>query len=272
MAAREYGQYSLVSYVHRLRGERVNLGVLVWHPRFGSKLSRPNNLKRVSCIDRDADLDRLERDFGVIQQTLDDWSDRELSPLEALSAQFRYDLVVSEPLFARITDVNFISERLMSSLIAPDRPRSVRDRDKILDRAFRKEFSQFARHSLSRLGGVGGRFEFSDRRGDTPIWIAAKFRYNEILYIWRTLAYHISDGIGRKREKAKAMDAENNRLRSSPPYDEARLNLAVRVPPGDNDIDDPQVKDWLGLHADKVLPFHNRPTFDYYDPRILLDA
>ena len=125
MIPREYGQYSLISYVNQLRGERLNLGVAVWHPRMGFRFNRTSGLKRVACIDAGVDLRRLERHLKLIRKILEDWTNPEASPLTELAAQFRHDLVVSSPLNARVTDLDFLCERLSAQLMPPVKSRQL---------------------------------------------------------------------------------------------------------------------------------------------------
>src|SRR5215212_4197162 len=118
--AKNLGQYSIVSYIHELRGERVNVGVLVWHPLFGCIFRRSSNLARVRTIDESADLSRVRSALDWINETTKTWPKGDKSPLEILAQQFRHRLVVTSPLNARIQDPPSTLERLSASLLPPE--------------------------------------------------------------------------------------------------------------------------------------------------------
>ena len=270
MSIKEYGQYSLVSYVHHLRGERVNVGVVVWHPRFGWRFPVSDDLKRIACIDREVDLDRVKHDLGVIRETLKDWPKQADSPLVGLALQFRNDLVVSEPLKARVVDIDFTSERLSNSLIAPEHGRTRRSEEAILSKKFRKGFAAFVRESLIHSNVLGGEYNFSVKYYNDPIWIAARFRHQDRLVVWRTLTIAKTDNYGKKKLRAQGVNSENEVLRTIPPYHQARLKIAVRVPENDPDAGDPAMLQWLNRHADGVEIFNRIPTINQNDPALIL--
>src|SRR5271165_5019957 len=99
---RDFGQYSLVSYIHELRGERINLGVLVWHPWLGHDVRFIKSLQRIRCIDESADLERVRIGMQQITNTMNTWMEEEKSPLAALASEFRHGLIVTPPMNARI--------------------------------------------------------------------------------------------------------------------------------------------------------------------------
>jgi len=271
MPIREYGQYSLVSYVHRLRGERVNIGVVVWHPRFGWRFPKADNLKRIACIDRDADLKRIEHDLMTIQQTLIHWGrDRKESPLTELAGQFRHGLVVEEPHNARVTDIDFLTERLSDTLIVANNRKIKPDKDKILDRRFRRSFAGFAKDSLLHLGIFGGEYEFSVQRYNERIWIAARFQHGGHLHVWRTMVFAKSFSYNDKLIRAKAISSENEELRSMPKFRHARLGVAVRVSPDDAEATDQTIDRYITKYADRFQAFSHLPTIDSDDPALIL--
>jgi DUF3037 family protein len=271
MPVREYGQYSLVSYVHRLRGERVNVGVVVWHSRFGWRFPRSDDLKRITCIDRDADLKRIEHDLKAIHQTLTEhWRDRKESPLAELANQFQHGLVVEEPHNARVTDIDFLTERLSSTLIVLDASKAKSNKDKILDKRFRRGFARFAKDSLLHLGILGGEYEFSVKNYNDRIWIAARFHREGRLHLWRTMAFSKSFSYNDRLLRAKAINSENEELRSNRKYKDARLGVAVRVSPEEPETDDQTIESYILKHADIFKKFDHVPTIGSYDPKLIL--
>src|SRR5215216_2088040 len=118
--ARILGQYSIVTYTHELRGERINLGVLVWHPRSGCVFRSTKNLSRIRSIDESADLDRVRASLEQISQVADTWREKNQSPLQDLAREFRHRLVVTHPRSARIQDPLSTLERISATLIPPE--------------------------------------------------------------------------------------------------------------------------------------------------------
>src|SRR5215210_5452571 len=118
--AKNLGQYSVVSYVHELRGERINLGVLVWHPFTGCVFRLPKNPSRVRSIDESADLERVRAAIERIGETVESWPPGSESPLSNLAGEFKHRLVVSPPLNARIQDPSAALERLSATFVPPE--------------------------------------------------------------------------------------------------------------------------------------------------------
>jgi hypothetical protein len=88
--AKNLGQYSIVSYVHEHRGERINLGVLVWHPFTGCVFQLPRNPSRVQLIDESVDLERVRAAIERIGQTAKNWPPGSDSPLSTLAREFKH--------------------------------------------------------------------------------------------------------------------------------------------------------------------------------------
>lgn len=115
------GQYSVVSYIHELSNEHINLGILVWHPVLRHAIRFAKNLRRVRTIDAKENLSRVRSELDEIQKIIETWHGDVESPLEYLTSVFRHRVVVSPPQNARIQDLNFTLERLCSFLM-PSEP------------------------------------------------------------------------------------------------------------------------------------------------------
>src|SRR5262249_39329975 len=156
------------------------------------------------------DLNRVAHDLSVIRRTLMDWPKRADSPLPELALQFRSDLVVSEPLKTRVVDIDFTSERLQSSLIAPEHGRRRRSEEAIPSKRFRKGFAEFAKEALINANIFGGEYNFPVVFGKyEPIWIAARFRQRDRLVVWRTVTIARTDSYTKKLLKAQGVNSEN---------------------------------------------------------------
>jgi len=258
------GQYSLVSYCHPLRGERVNIGVLVWHPWLGRQWRFAKNLQRVRSIDENADLDRLRRDLDAIQETLDSWDRIDHSPLAVLASEFRYSLVVNQPLGVRVQDPAFTLERFFGMLVAPE--------------PFMRASStvQFTRALVSQLGGLAKtagaqdiRVNYVEEETFQPVRVAVSYRSESAMVLWRAVSFASVAGFEQQVTVAKACYADNADLKTLPKYKDAKLAMAVQVPKPADRADFPRALDWLHRDTDLVEVFESRDSIPQKLPQLL---
>jgi hypothetical protein len=252
-----FGQYSLVSYVHELRGERVNLGVLVWHPRFGAKFHFIKGISRVRTVDEGADLERVRRTLEHVTKVLSEWPKGSDSPLEKLASEFRHRLIVESPMNARICDPDFTVERLSSSMLPPE--------------PFARSSTavQFANAFVSRLtkrlqekGVKGFRTNYNEQETFQPIRIAAFYKQKAIEHLWRTASFAALNKPEEQLTLAKAIYAENTEVRSLRKYKNAELSLAVQMPKPQNRSEWSKSVSWLKREAEHVTIFEDRQSID----------
>jgi hypothetical protein len=252
-----FGQYSLVSYVHELRGERVNLGILVWHPRFGAKCRFIKGISRVRTVDEGADLERLRHTLERITKMLSNWPEGSGSPLEKLASEFRHRFIVEAPMNARICDLDFTVERLCSSLLPPE--------------PFARSSTavQFANAFVSRLtkrlndkGVKELRTNYSEKDTFQPIKIAAFYKLKTIEHLWRTASFAPLNKPEEQLTLAKAIFAENTEVKSLRKYRNAQLSLAVQMPKPQNRSDWSKSLSWLKRQAQLVEVFEDRQSIE----------
>ena len=111
------GSYSVVRYSNTLNDQRVNLGVLIWHPHDGFRSQFASSLERIHTIDPTALLGPLQSQIKAIQDELSDGSDGN-TRLELLSRWFRNGVEVSEPYPARIQSLDEFLATMFQRLVS----------------------------------------------------------------------------------------------------------------------------------------------------------
>jgi Protein of unknown function (DUF3037) len=262
--AREFGQYSVVTYIHELRGERINLGVLVWHPVLGGGLKLARNFQRVRCIDDTADLERVRQACEQIQATMKACELGGPSPLFELALQFRHRLVVTPPMNARVHDPLATLERLSASLLAKE-PFMRASTTTQFAKAF---VAQLVEHIRQR-GVTDVRASFSEEDTFQPVTIAACYNHASAQYLWRAFSFASLDRLDDQMTAAKAIYAENADLQSLPKYRLARLQLAVQLPKPQSRADWAKARAWLERGSDEVVSFEDRQSLEEKVPKLL---
>jgi hypothetical protein len=113
------GFYSIVRYSNTLNDQRVNLGVLVWHPVEGFRSRIVSGLDRVHTIDPTAALTPLRSQLQAIEQEMQSES-ASSETLGVLSRWFRTGVEVTEPAPAKIQSADETAENLFHRLVSPN--------------------------------------------------------------------------------------------------------------------------------------------------------
>jgi hypothetical protein len=258
-----FGQFSLVSYVHQLRGERVNLGVLVWHPFLGSEVRFAKSLQRVRCVDDGADLDRMRKELERIQTTVQKWSDNDRSPLEPLAAEFRHGLVVSEPSNARICSPASTLERLYSSLVSPE-PFARASSNRQFARAFAGRFKAVLEEKRVKEFQT----DFTEKETFQPIRVAAWYKRKRESFLWRAFSFAAFHSGEQQLLAAKAIHAENVDLKALPKYSRSHLAIAVQLPKPGARASWMDSSKWLERKSDRVEIFEDRQSLEEKVPQL----
>ena len=218
----DYGQYSVVSYVHQLRGERVNLGVLVWHPLLGHASQFAKYLDRIRTIDESANTARIRDNLNEIQETIDGWTEEVESPLEYLASAYQHGVVVSPPQNARIQSPQATLERTYSHIMAPEP--FMRASSTV---QFSKSFASRMRQELESMNLTVFNSDYLENDGFRPVNVALWYQGQRGAHLWRAHSFASLDTIERQLTAAKAIHAENTDLRGLPKYAESVFAIAV---------------------------------------------
>jgi hypothetical protein len=258
-------QYSVVSYVHPLRGERVNLGVIVWHPQHGIQAKFLSGLARVNSVDEHASTRRVREELAAIERTLDEWKVGDRSPLPVLASEFQHKLVVAPPANARAQDPVWMLERL-TTLLLPPTPFHRASSAKQFGAAFAREMKEVLRQAdVQKV-----KTNFEERRTFRPILVAVAYRLGDADRVWRVGSFATAAKVEDQVTIAKALHAENHELRRVEPYRDAELNVAVQLPKPSARRDFPDALAWLGREVDRVEVFEDRESIASKVPEIAL--
>lgn len=258
------GQYSVVSYVHELRGERINLGVLVWHPLAGCVFQRSRNLTRVRTIDESADIDRVRSALEQINETAKSWQGSG-SPLEGLAREFRHRLIVTEPLNAYVWDPSSTLEELSASLLPPE-PSFVRAPS---TKQFANAFARYLENELKQRGVSEFRSNFVEEETFQPIEVTAAFNVSSESYLWRAFSFAGRNNLNEQLMLAKSVVAENAVLRSLKKYSDTQLFVAAQMPKPRARADWGMAVEWLDQASDRVEVIEDRQSLEEKLPELL---
>lgn len=259
------GQYSVVSYVHELRGERVNLGVLVWHPRAGCVFRSSRSVNRVRTIDESADLNRVRANLKSISERAEACGRGEESPLEGLAYEFTRRLVVTPPLNARVQDPLSTLERLSSMLLPPE-PSFVRAPSTT---QFANSFASLLRKELTGRGVSDIRSNFFEEGPAEPIEVTASYSYDTESYVWRAFSFASEDDPRKQLRLAKAIHTDNADLRTLKDYRHVRLQVAVQPPKRRARAEWDKALKYLRRASDSVEDFEDRQSIEAKAPELL---
>lgn len=112
------GAYSIIRYSNDLNDQRVNLGVIVWHPIDGFVVRVSPELNRVKAIDPRIKVAEVKKQINTIREQIEDGRARR-ETLDSLSAQFRHGLEVTAPYPARMHSANETADHLSELLVSP---------------------------------------------------------------------------------------------------------------------------------------------------------
>ncbi len=246
--ARNLGQYSVVSYVHDLRGERINLGVLVWHPLYGCVFRPPKNFSRIRAIDESVEIARVRSAVDHIKEVAETCSPGDDSPLEHLSLQFRHDLIVTRPVKARMQDPLSTLERLSSTLLPPEptyqRASSTRQFSNSLVSYFKSELKKWRVSEFQS--------NFMEEETFKPVPVTASFTVSSETYLWRAFSFASLGDRNKQLMLARSIVAENTLLKRLDKYSEARLIVVAQMPKPQARADWKESLEWLNYQADAV--------------------
>jgi len=115
-----FGAYSVVRFSNNASDQRVNVGVLVWHPLEGVKFRFSPSLDRIQAVDPRVSIASVKEQLEVIRSELAVPVAAE-GPvtLNRLSSWFKNGVEVSTPYPARIASADELLDRLYETLVYP---------------------------------------------------------------------------------------------------------------------------------------------------------
>lgn len=250
--------------MHSLRGEKINLGVIVWHSIFGFDLKFTKSLQRLRCIDEMADLDRVKNDLQAIEDTMKNWSSLDSSPLEFLASKYKFGLSVSAPLNARIQDPAFTLEKLYTTLIQPEPFQRASSNFQ-----FSNSIASKVEKMLKQKGVQNIRKNYLETETFQPVRITLEYQYDMMQFVWRAASFASANAIEDLLRLAKSIYAENLDLIKLEKYHGAHFCFAVQLPKPQLRKDWQKPLDWL-KRSMTVEEFEDRGSLDEKLPDLVL--
>src|SRR5262249_15240382 len=133
-----------------LNDQRVNLGVVVWHPVDGFQCKFATTLGRVHAVNARADLDELEDSLKEIEGLLLTSPKEDCNALERLCCWYKDGIEVAKPYPARISSLSALSDKLYQMLVTPKA-----EGTKPIQNQFQDSFKKAMRTVVRQIAGAG---------------------------------------------------------------------------------------------------------------------
>lgn len=207
------GSYSIVRYSNNLNDQRVNIGVLLWHPHEGFKF-RVGDVARVQAIDPRILVRPLKSQVATITDGLaavgsgsgTEW-------FVHLASIYKEGLEVSQPYPARIQSADETLENLYRQLVMPvPEIRRASSQWQYTNRV-KKHLTRLTRlHSL-KLDEIGVR-----KVGGLVVNVGIRTSSKNTRALWHALSLQSEDNPMKQLALAKATTADIDWLRKSADY------------------------------------------------------
>jgi hypothetical protein len=112
------GAYSVVRFADSMRDERVNLGVIVWHPHQGFSWIIPKSLDRAKAVNPLLDSRDIKSQIAYLRDQLETKTVDGLAMLTDLSKTLSDGFQVSAPYPTRLSGVKECADHLFQLLVA----------------------------------------------------------------------------------------------------------------------------------------------------------
>lgn len=208
------GAYSILRYSNTLNDQRLNLGVVVWHPIDGLGWRFSPSLDRVQAIEPRARTKPLRDQVNVIEGKLKQ-SDPGRETLETLSKWFCHGLEITDPYPARIHSLGESIDRFYALLVSPVEEIYRASSQKQFQSALKRTLEK-AVHQIDRSGRCEdrGRHKVNGVSVDLGIYAAAGKQKS----LWRALSLQSIERAEDQVAKAKATALDVQVIRTIPQY------------------------------------------------------
>jgi hypothetical protein len=192
------GMYSIIRYSNDLNDQRVNLGVVVWHPVDGFSLRTAPTLSRAQAINSTVDLDDVAEQIRDITRDIGSQDRVHGEFLDDLSKRYRDGLVVSAPYPARMYSASVTLDRLYDLLITPKGTAQPR----------REQFDQSVKMAIKTTVSKSTGFHYKEH-GKFPINgisvdLGTEVSRGQNHSLWRSIALHFNQSASAQMAKTKA--------------------------------------------------------------------
>src|SRR5260370_14567872 len=245
------GAYSLVRYSNNLNDQRVNLGILVWHPADGFAQRFSPSLDKAQAVDPRVRISPLKKQLDIIKGILSGQPAEGLEIFKSLSQQFREGLEVTPPYPARFHSLPELLDQLYEKLVSPV--------EEFARASTQKQFENRVKAALnSALGKVNAKAkcEVIGPRQINGVSVDAGIRttLRNKSALWHALSLHSQERTIEQITAAKATAMEILTIRQLKHLKNAR-HMVILQPPKPKAAEHlSESIAWLRHEADEVIP------------------
>src|SRR5258708_28756922 len=244
------GAYSVVRYEDDLSDQRINLGVLLWHPVDGFRCRFSASIDRVQAIDPRVTVRPIKKQLDDIKETVTSAPPREKDLLFSLCNSFRHGLVISSPYPAKISSADETLDRLYDLLVSP----VTEIRRASSQRVFEGNLKQTIEASM-KTEWPDGRVEQVGRQSvkGIPINIGVRTEISGRAALWHPLSLQSEARAEAQLASAKATALDIFKTQELDHYKRDKQFVALRPPRVGSDSKFDVVVTCLENAADKVF-------------------
>jgi hypothetical protein len=176
------GAYSVVRYSDNFRDERVNVGVVVWHPNSGFEWKFVPTLERIKAINPSVKPMAVRKQIRMVEDRLREAGNGK-ETLDELSSWLKDGLEFCKPNPARMTAASETTTRLYDMLVPPPGEHQSReiDFDSRMESTLQEELMRIA--PQSRMETIGERWVAGVK---VNVGLHTHVRNSDLL--WRTVS------------------------------------------------------------------------------------
>lgn len=261
------GAYSAVRYSDHLSDQRINLGVLVWHPLDGILIRISPSLDRVHAVDPRVKLTPIKEQIDFVRNEIQSMeASRGMDKLKELSMLFREGLEITAPYPARIQSLDEMVEHLYEKLVSP----VAEFRRASSQRQFERSFRTHLERSLKSIDPRSRYRYYGQRRlNGVSVEIGHQTLFHQRKILWRALSLQAVPQADAQIARAKATALDIDVVRGIPEFRQHRQFVAVQEPKASAAERFKDSVAWLKRTADDVLIVHDRQSLETVIPHRL---
>jgi len=253
------GAYSIIRYANDLNDQRINLGVLVWHPQDGSRHRLSPFLDRAQAVDPRVHTKDLKQQLAAIVEGFEAKSaDTGKESLKRLSAMFRNGVEVTAPYPAEMFDIDSMLDRLYLQLVSPV--------DEIRRASSQKQFEKSLKAGLAsaikKMAPTLRLQEYGPRQlNGIAVNVGIRTASSQWQALWRAVSLQSEDRPDDQIAKAKAAALDIATIRTElTDFKRDQHYVALQAPKPKAAERLKESIAWLEHHADKVLVVEGGPS------------
>jgi hypothetical protein len=247
------GAYSVVRFADSLRDERINLGIIVWHPYQGFSHIIPKALDRAKTINPWLDSDDVKRQMAFLKHELDSDGVDGVATLTKLSSTLREGFQVSVPYPTRLSGAKECADHLFHLLVAKfDRTDKAAEVELPIQQKLTSDLRSVS-HQIDPRAIVQ---DMGERHiAQVRVNIGIRTFVHDRDYLWRMVSLNTRTDDQISRAKATAMDIL--KIKGLTEFDRYRQAVAVLTPAKTGGESFAEANRWLNDQADNVVAFRN---------------